>query len=320
MAKNKIQEYASAANSNSDVAGVNIAEGCAPGGINNALRSVMAHIKTALSGSDDSLVTGTAGANGELLAWNSDGDAVSGGTVTGTYDFSGATVTGLSASAPPDANYGDVTVASGVWSLNADVVSPAEMADGDFGAFTFASGVATLDDGVVTPAKLADADFGGFTVSSGVATVVSGSLAILAAEYTTGATAVDMPTSWTALEINTERYDGIGVTLSSNQIVFASAGTYAITATLAARNISGGGRSAQLRAYNATTAAVIDYGNTMNTQNASMGTITLQAVATVSDSDAVEIQGIATGNNLQTFYSYNQGGEVGLQIEIRKLS
>lgn len=45
MAKTKISEYDSTAANNTDVDGVNLAEGCPPSGINNAIREVMAHLK-----------------------------------------------------------------------------------------------------------------------------------------------------------------------------------------------------------------------------------------------------------------------------------
>jgi len=45
MPKTKISEYSATANSNTDVASINIDEGCAPSGINNAIRAVMGHLK-----------------------------------------------------------------------------------------------------------------------------------------------------------------------------------------------------------------------------------------------------------------------------------
>jgi len=48
MAKTKISEYDSTAANNTDIDGINIAEGCAPSGINNAIREQMAHLKDGL--------------------------------------------------------------------------------------------------------------------------------------------------------------------------------------------------------------------------------------------------------------------------------
>jgi hypothetical protein len=53
MAKDKISDYSSTANSNTDIAGINIDEGCAPSGINDAIRTLMAQLKTWQSGGQD---------------------------------------------------------------------------------------------------------------------------------------------------------------------------------------------------------------------------------------------------------------------------
>jgi hypothetical protein len=59
MAKNKISEFSSTAANNTDISGINIAEGCAPSGINNAIRELMAQLKDQQSGTDgDSFTVG----------------------------------------------------------------------------------------------------------------------------------------------------------------------------------------------------------------------------------------------------------------------
>jgi hypothetical protein len=52
MAKNKISEYSATAANNTDIGGINIAEGCAPSNINNAIRELMSQLKDQQSGSD----------------------------------------------------------------------------------------------------------------------------------------------------------------------------------------------------------------------------------------------------------------------------
>lgn len=84
MAKNKISEYSSTAASNTDVANINIAEGCSPSNINNAIRAVMGHLKDFQDGSSgDSLTNaGTVTSSGTL--------AVTGGlTLDGSAGTSG---------------------------------------------------------------------------------------------------------------------------------------------------------------------------------------------------------------------------------------
>ena len=52
MAKNKVSEWSSTPANNTDIGGINIAEGCAPSGINNAIRELMAQVKDMQSGTD----------------------------------------------------------------------------------------------------------------------------------------------------------------------------------------------------------------------------------------------------------------------------
>lgn len=59
MPKNKISEFSSTPANNTDIAGINIAEGCAPSGINNAIRELMAQLKDQQAGTDsDNFVVG----------------------------------------------------------------------------------------------------------------------------------------------------------------------------------------------------------------------------------------------------------------------
>lgn len=64
MSKNKISEYSSTANSNTDIAGINIDEGCAPSGINNAIRTLMAQLKDWQSGTSGDTTSVAAGGTG----------------------------------------------------------------------------------------------------------------------------------------------------------------------------------------------------------------------------------------------------------------
>lgn len=82
MAKTKISEYDVNAANNTDVDGVNLAEGCPPSGINNAIREVMAHLKDWQSG-----------VSGDGLS--SSGTITSSGTlnVTGNFQIGGSSGT-----------------------------------------------------------------------------------------------------------------------------------------------------------------------------------------------------------------------------------
>ena len=59
MAKTKISEYSSTAASNTDISNINIAEGCSPANVNNAIRSLMAQLKDQQDGTGgDNFVVG----------------------------------------------------------------------------------------------------------------------------------------------------------------------------------------------------------------------------------------------------------------------
>jgi len=52
MSKDKVSEWSSTPSNNTDIGGINIAEGCAPSGINNAIRELMAQVKDMQAGTD----------------------------------------------------------------------------------------------------------------------------------------------------------------------------------------------------------------------------------------------------------------------------
>ena len=61
MAKTKISEFSSTAADNTDISNINIAEGCSPANLNNAVRSLMAQLKDQQAGTsgDNFTVSGT---------------------------------------------------------------------------------------------------------------------------------------------------------------------------------------------------------------------------------------------------------------------
>ena len=84
MAKTKISEFSATSADNTDITNINIAEGCSPANINNAIRSLMSLLKNQQDGSsgDPFTVAGTLVASGQ---------AVSSGTlnVTGAFQLDG---------------------------------------------------------------------------------------------------------------------------------------------------------------------------------------------------------------------------------------
>jgi hypothetical protein len=76
MAKTKISEYSATSADNTDISNINIAEGCSPANVNNAIRTLMAQLKDQQAGtSGDNFtvggnlsVTGTSTLTGNVTA------------------------------------------------------------------------------------------------------------------------------------------------------------------------------------------------------------------------------------------------------------
>ena len=68
MAKTKISQYSATAADNTDISNINIAEGCSPANVNNAIRTLMAQLKDQQDGTsgDPFTVAGTLVASGTI--------------------------------------------------------------------------------------------------------------------------------------------------------------------------------------------------------------------------------------------------------------
>jgi hypothetical protein len=95
MAKTKISEYSATSASNTDISNINIAEGCSPANVNNAIRTVMAQLKDQQAGTsgDPFTCSGTLTSSGTL--------AVTGGlTLDGAAGTSGQVMVSAGSGTP----------------------------------------------------------------------------------------------------------------------------------------------------------------------------------------------------------------------------
>jgi hypothetical protein len=106
MAKTKISEFSSTSADNTDITNINIAEGCSPANVNNAIRSLMSLLKNQQDGSsgDPFTVAGTLVSSGQVDitgAFRLDGTAGASGQVllsaggSNTPTWGNAFVTGM---------------------------------------------------------------------------------------------------------------------------------------------------------------------------------------------------------------------------------
>jgi microcystin-dependent protein len=95
MAKTKISEFSTTAADNTDITNINIAEGCSPANLNNAVRSLMALLKDQQTGSsgDPFTVAGTLVSSGTL-------DVTGGFKLDGTAGASGQVILSAGSATP----------------------------------------------------------------------------------------------------------------------------------------------------------------------------------------------------------------------------
>ena len=76
MAKNKLSEYSTTAGSNTDIAGINIDEGCSPANLNNAIRTLMAQLRDFQLGNQASNSLAAAGGGTGLASSGTSGNVL----------------------------------------------------------------------------------------------------------------------------------------------------------------------------------------------------------------------------------------------------
>lgn len=150
MAKTKISEFSSTSADNTDISNINIAEGCSPANLNNAVRSLMAQLKDQQAGtSGDNFtvggnlsVTGTSTLTGNVTAPTQ--TSTDNSTKVATTAFVTAKVGTLGTISTQNANA--VTITGGT--INGTTLGATTPAVGTFSTLTSAS--AAITGGTIT--------------------------------------------------------------------------------------------------------------------------------------------------------------------------
>jgi hypothetical protein len=161
MAKNKVSEWSATPADNTDVGGIDINEGCAPSGINNAIRDVMAQIKDMQTGADGDnfVVGGNLTVNGTTTL-ATPLPVASGGTGATTSEASRAAL-GLGTLSTQAAN--NVAITGGSITGITDLA----VADGGTGSSTLTANAVLLGNGTNALQTIAPSTSGNVLTSNG---------------------------------------------------------------------------------------------------------------------------------------------------------
>jgi hypothetical protein len=167
MAKNKVSEWSATPADNTDVGGIDINEGCAPSGINNAIRDVMAQIKDMQTGADGDnfVVGGNLTVNGTTTL-ATPLPVASGGTGASTAEASRAAL-GLGTMSTQAAN--NVAITGGSITGITDLA----VADGGTGSSTLTANAVLLGNGTNALQTVAPSTSGNVLTSNGTTWVSS---------------------------------------------------------------------------------------------------------------------------------------------------
>jgi hypothetical protein len=173
MAKTKISEFSSTAADNTDITNINIAEGCSPSNLNNAIRSLMSVLKNQQDGSsgDPFTVAGTLVASGQ---------AVSSGTLNVTGAFQLDATAGASGQALVSAGGSNTPTWSTLGTMAAQNsttvaitggtitgITDLAVADGGTGASTLSANAVLLGNGTSALQTVAPSTSGNVLTSNG---------------------------------------------------------------------------------------------------------------------------------------------------------
>jgi hypothetical protein len=163
MPKDKISQYAFTPAANTDIGGINIDEGCAPSGINNAIRTLMTQIRDLQAGVSGDTVPLTAGGTGSGTAASARAAL---GLAIGT-NVLGYVTPGTSGNILQSDGTNWTSVASTAVTLDTITGGPLSVAKGGTGATALASGSVLVGNGTSIVSLVAPGTTGNVLTSNG---------------------------------------------------------------------------------------------------------------------------------------------------------
>jgi hypothetical protein len=164
MPKDKISEYSVTASSNTDIGGINIAEGCPPSNINNAIRELMAQVKDFQIGAEgDGLTVSTLNATtatfGNIVIPSLGAVTATSLNVLGESTLASASISGALTTATADITTATIGTAT--------LTNPLAIASGGTALTTLAAENVILGNGTSAPKFVAPGTSGNVLTSNG---------------------------------------------------------------------------------------------------------------------------------------------------------
>ena len=230
MAKNKISEYSATSANNTDISNINIAEGCSPANVNNAIRTLMAQLKDQQAGTsgDNFTVGGNLTVTGTttlttVLPVASGGTGASTDTgartaLSAAKSGANSDITSITGLTTPltTAQGGTGTASTTFANLATNVTGTLPVANGGTGATTLTSGSVIVGAGTSTPTFVAPTTTGNclFT-TDGTTWSSTPKITSATAQATTSGTTVDFTSIPSWVKRITVMFNGVSSSGSS---------------------------------------------------------------------------------------------------------
>jgi hypothetical protein len=236
MAKTKISEYSATPADNTDISNINIAEGCSPANVNNAIRSLMSQIKDLQAGTSGDTIPLTAGGTGSTTA-STARTALGAAKLGANSDITSLTactvITGLTTPLTT-AQGGTGTSSTTFANLTTNVTGTLPVTNGGTGLTTLTANNVMLGNGTSTPSFVAPSTSGNVLVSNGT-TWTSGRPIITSAtsQASTSGTSIDFTSIPSSVKRITVMFQSVSLSGTANLAMQIGSGSIDTASTYA---------------------------------------------------------------------------------------